>query len=164
MSLFIIAALIVLVLTGLVARSWGSRLKTEAADPAEVRGKFTLLLYGSDFPDNLVNVAILDKEGDPYSFQIHAPDFSCTTRTGMDGAQALQEAERFVRRHIRSEGSQLRRVLGPSGSGLGFELRPLYPVTAYGTDDILDVTYSIRDRKITIRIELDPAVERKSTN
>ena len=164
MSLFIIAALVALVLAVLFARSWGSRLKTEAADPAEVRGRFTLLLYGSGFPDNLANVAILDREGDPYSFEIHAPQFSFTTRTGLDGAQALEEAEQFVRSHIRSEGSRLRRVLGPTGSPIGFELRPLYPVTTFGTDDILEVAYSIRDRNITVRIELDPAIERKSTN
>lgn len=164
MSLFVIAVVAVLVLAVIFALSWGSRLKTEVADPAEVRGKFTLLLYGSGFSDNLVNVAIFDKEGDPYSFEIYAPEFSFSTRTGLDGEQALQEAEKFVRRHIRSEGSRLRRVLGPAGSVVGFELRPLYAVSAFGTDDILDVTYSIRERKIVVRVELDPAIERKSAN
>jgi hypothetical protein len=147
-NFFFIAAIVLLIIIGVIALSRDSQLKTEAADLAEVQGKFTLLLYGSGFPNDYVNIAILDKEGDPYSFEIYAPDFSYTVKTGLDASQALREAERFVRRNILSERSRLRRVLTPAGAGVGFELRPLYPVTAFGKDDILDVRYSIKDRKI----------------
>jgi len=163
-NLFIIAAIILLIIIGSVARSGDSYLKTEAANPAEVQGTFTLLLYGSSSPNDLANIAILDREGDPYSFEIYAPDFSCTVQAGMNAALALQEAERFVRRNIQSERSRLHRVLSPAGAGIGFELRPLYSVGTFGRDDILDVRYSLKDRKIVVRIELDPSIEGQSTN
>jgi hypothetical protein len=163
-NLFFIAAIVLLIILGLIALSRDTHLKTEAAKPTEVQGKFTLLLYGSSFPNDFVNIAILDKEGDPYSFEIYAPDFSYTVQAGLDAAQALQKAEGFVRRNIHSDRSRLRRVLSPAGTGIGFELRPLYPVTTFGKDDILDVTYSIKDKKIIARIKLDPAIERESAN
>jgi hypothetical protein len=163
-NLFFIAVIGLLIIIGLIALSGGSNLKTEATNPAEVQGNFTLLLYGSDSLNNLANIAILDKEGDPYSFEIYAPDFSYTVQAGLNASQALQEAERFVRRNIQSERSRLHRVLSPSGAGIGFELRPLYPVVTFGKDDILDVRYSMKDRKIVVRIQLDPAIEMQSAN
>ena len=164
MNLFIIAAIVLLIIIGVVALSGDSHLKTEAANPSEVQGIFTLLLYGSSSANDLANIAILDKEGDPYSFEISAPDFSYTVQTGLNAALALQEAERFVRRNIQSERSRLHRILSPAGAAIGFELRPLYSVGTFGRDDILDVRYSIKDRKIIARIELDPAIERHTTN
>jgi len=163
-NLLILAAIILLVIIGFIALSGDSHLKTEAANAAEVQGTFTLLLYGSSSPNDLANIAILDREGDPYSFEIYAPDFSYTVRAGLNAAQALQEAERFVRRNIQSERSRLHRILSPAGAGIGFELRPLYSAATFGRDDILDVRYSIKDRKIVVRIELDPSIDRQATN
>ncbi len=148
-----------LIIIGLIYLSGYNRLKTEAAKPADVQGKFSLLLYGCSSQDDLANIAILDKEGDPYSFEIYAPDYSYTRKTGLDGSEALQEAERFVRCNIRSERSRLQRILGPDGTGIGFELRPLYSVAAFGKDDVLDVRYVNKERKILVYIELDPAIE-----
>ncbi len=164
-NLFLFGAIILLVIVFLVARSGdGLNLKTEAANPAEVQGMFTLLLCGSSSTDDLATVAVLDKEGDPYSFEIYAPDFAYAVRTGLNAAQALEEAERFVRRNIRSERSRLHRILSPAGAGIGFELRPLYSVTAFGRDDILDVRYSIKDRKVSVRVELDRDIEMQKMN
>jgi len=163
-NLFFIAALVLLIIIGFIAMSVDSHVTTEMADLTDVQGKFTLLLYGSGSANDFVNIAILDKEGDPYSFEIYAPDFSYTVQAGLDAAQALQEAERFVRRNIQSERSRLQRILGPAGAGIGFELRPLYPVATFGRDDIIDVRYSIKDRKIVVRVALDPAMQRQSTN
>jgi len=58
----------------------------------------------------------------------------------------------------------LHRILSPAGAGIGFELRPLYSAATFGRDDILDVRYSIKDRKIVVRIELDPSIDRQATN
>ncbi len=165
LNLFLIAAIILLVVVFLVARSVDDlHLKTEAANPTEIQGVFTLLLYGSSSTDDLATIAILDKEGDPYSFEIYAPDFAYAVRTGLNAAQALEEAERFVRRNIRTERSRLHRILSPAGAGIGFELRPLYSVTSFGRDDILDVRYSIKDRKVVVRVELDRDIEMQTMN
>ena len=164
MNFFFIAAVVVLIIIALISLSGNNHLKTEAANLAEVQGKFTLLLYGCSSRDDLANIAILDKEGDPYSLEIYAPDFSYTTKAGLNAAEALREAERFVRCNFQSERSQLRRILGPAGAGVGFELRPLYSVVTFGKDDVLDVRYVIKDRKIVVHIELDPAIELQRTN
>jgi len=164
MNFFFIAAIILLIIVGLIALSGNSHLKTEAANPAEVQGKFTLLLYGSSSLNELANVAILDREGDPYAFEVYAPDFSYTVHAGLTASQALQEAERFVRRNIQSERSRLHRILSPAGAAIGFELRPLYSIATFGRDDIIITSYSIKDRKIIVHIGLDPDIERQSTN
>ncbi len=162
MTFLFIAAAVALIIIGFIVL-WGDKhLKTEEANPTDVQGKFTLLLFGCSSPDDLANVAVLDKEGDPYSIEIHAPDFSYTVRTGLNGEEALQEAGRFIRCNIQSERTQLRRILSPAGAGVGFELRPLYSVAAFGKDDILDIRYVIKDRKIMVYIELDSAIALKT--
>jgi len=163
-SFFLVAAIILIIIVGLVVLSGNRYLKTEAANPAEVQGQFKLMLYGSSSRNDLANVAILDKEGDPYSFEIDAPDFSFTVQAGLSAEQALREAERFVRRNIHFERSRLHSILGPAGRGIGYELRPLYSIPTFGREDILNVRYSIKDRKIVVHIELDPEIERQSTN
>jgi len=163
-NFFFIAAVVVLIIIALISLSGDSHLKTEAANPADIQGKFTLLLYGCSSRNDLANIAILDKEGDPYSFEIYAPDFSYAIKAGLNAAEALQEAEQFVRCNIQSERSRLRRILSPAGAGIGFELRPLYSVVTFGKDDVLDVRYVIKDRKIVVHIELDPAIELQRSN
>jgi hypothetical protein len=162
MNFFFIVAVVALIIIGVIFLWGDNHLKTEAAQPRDVQGKFTLLLFGCSSPDDVANVAILDREGDPYTFEIYAPDFSYTSKTGLNGEEALQEAEQFVRCNIQTERTQLRRVLSPAGAGIGFELRPLYPVVAFGKDDVLDVRYVIKDRKIAVYIELDPAIALKT--
>ena len=164
MTFFFIAVVVVMIFIGLKYMSGDNHLKTEAANPANVQGKFTLLLYGCSFRDDLANIAILDKEGDPYSFEIYAPDFSYTSKAGLSGVDALQEAERFVRCNFQSQRSQLRKVLNPAGTIVGFELRPLYSVETFGKDDVLEIRYVIKDRKIVVHIELDPAIALQRTN
>jgi hypothetical protein len=163
-NFFFIAAVVVLIIIALISLSGENHLKTEVANPADVQGKFTLLLYGCSSLNDLANIAILDKEGDPYSFEIYASDISYAIKTGLNATEALREAEQFVRSNIQSERSQLRRILSPAGAGIGYELRPLYSVVTFGKDDILDVRYVIRDRKIVVHIELDPTIELQRAN
>jgi len=158
-NFFFIATVVVVIIIALIPLSGDNHLKAEAANLADVQGKFRLLLYGCSSLNDLANVAILEKEGDPYSFEIYAPDSSYSIKAGLNAAEALQEAERFVRCNIQSERSQLRRILSPAGAGIGFELRPLYPIITFGKYDVLDVRYLIKDRKIVVHIELDPEIE-----
>ncbi len=163
-NFFFLAAIVLVIIISLIAFSTNNYLKTEEANPAEVQGKFTLLLYGSGASNEFANIAILDKEGDPYSFEIFAPGFSYTVQAGLDAVEALQAAELFVRRNIQTERSRLQRVLNSAGTRVGFELRPLYPVAIFGKNDVLDVRYQIKGRKIVVRIVLDSAVEKQTMN
>jgi hypothetical protein len=158
------AIIILLVITGLAIRSGGRAPNTAPATVSEVQGTFTLFLYGSNASGELASVAILDREDDPYTMSIDAPDFSYSVQPGLSASEAIQKAERFVMRHIQVDRIRLHKVLSPAGAGIGFELKPLYPVTSFGRADIIDVRYMIRDRKVTVRIALDPAVEKQPTN
>jgi hypothetical protein len=163
-NFFFVVAIVLLIFIGLFTLSGSNYLKTEKANPTDVQGNFTLILYGSGSSNDFANIAILDREGSPYTFEILAPDFSYTVQTGMDAAQALQTAERFVQGNIRFERSQLRRIQSPAGTGVGYELRPLYPVATFGKDDVLDVKYRVKDRKILVSIALDSAIEKQIAN
>jgi hypothetical protein len=163
-NFFFIVAVVVLIIIAIISYSRDNYLKTEAANFADVQGRFTLLLYSCHSRDDLANIAILDSEGDPYSFKIYAPDSSYAIKAGLNATEALQEAERFVRCNMQSERSRLRRILSPAGAGIGFELRPLYPIVTFGKDDVLDVRYSIKDRKIIVHIKLDSAIELQRSN
>jgi len=160
LNFFFLAALVLLIILGLFALSGDRHLKTEPAVPAEVQGSYTLILYGCGSRDTIENVAILDREGDGYAFVLAAPDFSYTVKSGLSAEAALGEAEQFIRCNINVMRSQLRRVLGPSGAVVGFAVMPLYPVIQFGREDVIDVQYTVQDRTITVRISLDPAIER----
>ena len=162
-NFFLIAAiLLIIVVLFFIARS--NHLKTEAAASAEVRGTYTLLLHGCRHPDDLETVAILDKEGDAHSFEIHAKGSAYTVKNGLTGEQALEEAEQFIRCNIHVERTGLRKILGPGGGSIGFEVRPIYSVSRFGTNPVLDVQYTIRDRKVTVYIKLDPEADRALRN
>jgi hypothetical protein len=137
---------------------------TEAAVSSEVQGTFTLILYGCRSSDDIENMAVLDKEGDAFTFEIFAPDFSYTVKTGVPAGEALAEAEKFVRCNINSEGSQLKKILGPAGNSIGFELRPLYSPVRFGIQDVLNVTYTVKERQVAAYIKLDPDVDRSRRN
>jgi hypothetical protein len=159
-----VVAAILLVILSIFFFADGGHLKTESAAPSEVQGTFTLLLYGCRTSDALDNVAILKREGDPYTFEIYAPDFMYSVKPGLSAAAALKEAEQFVRCNINSERSQLLRIIGPAGNSIGYEVRPLYSISMFGRDDILDIQYTIKERKVVVYVKLDPAVERQRTN
>ena len=50
-------------------------LRTEEANPEEMKGSFTLILYGGSYLDDLETIALLDSEGDQYVLEPFAPDF-----------------------------------------------------------------------------------------
>ena len=164
MGFFFLAALVILIIIGIAALSGDRHLRTEPAVPADVQGKFTLLLSGCSSRDDIENVAILDREEDAYSFEIMAPEFSTTVTSGLSAGAALKKAEEFVRCNINVTRSQLRRVLGPSGAVVGFAVTPLYPVILFGREDVVDMQYTIKGRAIAVRIRLDPVIERARTN
>ena len=135
-------------------------LRTEAAGPQAITGTYTLLLHGARYGDDMQNVAILDREGDGYTFELHAPEYDYKVRKGVAAGDAVSEAERFVRSHYSFAASQWYAIRGEDGSVLGYEVRPLYQPLATGYADILDITYVIKDRKVVCRIQFKPEIER----
>jgi hypothetical protein len=148
------ALMVILILLAVTACVNINYLRTERADPAEITGTYTLLLYGGRYFDDLENVAILDKEGDRYSFEIYAPEYDYTVRKQVPAGEALAEAEKHVGSHSSFFRSKLRALLDPEGNIIGYELRPLYHVQAFGDPDILYINYSVKDNTVITKIRL----------
>ncbi|WP_333653778.1 hypothetical protein [Dissulfurispira sp.] len=138
----------------------GNYLKTEGAKDADIKGSFTLILYGSRHLNDIETIAILDIEGDSYSFEPYAPEFDYKIKKDIPAKEALEEAERFVSWHSSFYRTQLSRILDEKGNVIGYELRPLYRPLAFGVSDVLDVDYRIEDGRVVVRIRLKPQIER----
>lgn len=83
----------------------GNYLKTEDAKDADIRGSFALILYGSRHLNDIETVAILDIEGDSYSFEPYAPEFDykikkrCSCQRGTGGSREVCKLAQFISTH-----------------------------------------------------------------
>jgi len=140
----------------------GTQLHTETADPKTIRGTYDLLLYGCRYPDDIEHAAFLitpDKAG---MVELYVPATSYKVKRGLPADQALAEANTHVRCGIRTvEAIRVLRIPDGSGGTLGFEVLPRYPATDVGGMDPLNVSYTLKDGKITVYIKLFPDVERE---
>jgi hypothetical protein len=136
-------------------------MKTDRAEPSEITGTYTLLLYGGRYSEDVENVAIFDKEGDKYSFEIFAPGYDYTVKKGVQGKEALAEAVKHVGSHRSFFQSRLSRILDTEGNVIGYELRPIYHLTEFGMSDILYINYTIKDNKVITKIRLKYELENR---
>ncbi|MBI5742203.1 MAG: hypothetical protein HZA16_16000 [Nitrospirae bacterium] len=136
-------------------------LKTVRTEPSSVSGSYTLLLHGSRYGDDVENVAILDKEGDAYSFKIAAPEFDYTVQKGVAAGKALEEAEGFVRSHRAFMSSRLSGIIDGQGNIIGYEVRPLYIAHEFGLSDILYIDYRMKDNTVITYIRVKYDLEKK---
>jgi len=134
-------------------------LKTEDAKVQEVTGIFTLILYGAGHSNDIETIAILDKEGDQYTFEPYAPEFNYRIKRSVSAKEALAEAEQFVSWHSSFRRAQLGKIIDNNGNIIGFEVRPLYLPTTFGLSDVLDVDYWLKDSKVIVKVKLKPSVE-----
>jgi hypothetical protein len=136
-------------------------LKTEAANPSEVKGIFTLILYGGNYYDDLETMAILDREGDQYTLDLYKPDFDYRVIKDLPAKEALAKAEKFIRFNPSFWHSQLSKILDNKGDVIAYELRPLYYPITYGSSDVLDVHYWTKEGgRVKITVRLITSVER----
>lgn len=158
-NIFMLTFVTILLLLALVSSADAARyLKTEEAKDAEVEGSFTLILYGGRHINDLETIVILDKEGDQYEFEPYAPEFDYKIKKGVNAADALNEAKRFVSFHNAFWRPQLSKILDNKGNIIGYEMRPLYRPFVYGRDDLLEVYYRIKGDKVIAYIRLIPEV------
>ena len=159
----VVSATIVLVLaTMLQGCMAGKQLMTGAADPSNVKGTYTLLLYGCHYPTQIQNVAILVDEAGSYPVSIHDLDTSYTVKKGVPAGQALSEADRFVRCSTnRIWRTEMRKILDDSGGTIGYEVRPLYDPVEFGIADVIQTSYSLQKGTVKAYIKLFPDMERQ---
>lgn len=135
-------------------------MRTEEEKDIVPPGTYTLILYGGKYAENLKTVALLDPEGDAYSFEIFSPEFRYEVKPGMRGGDAFREAERFVGYHRSFRKALLSRILDDVGATIGYELRPLYEEADFGFSDVLDVRYLIGKGRVRVKVRLRPELDK----
>ena len=155
-----ILVILVTILTACVPRT---QLLTAGAQPADVTGTYTLLLYGCHYADDVKNIAILVDEANKSPFEIYDISTSYKIKKGVPAQEALSEANAFVRCSITHHVTQteLRRIPDGNGNTLGYEMRPLYFPLEFGFPDIFLISYSSKDGMIRAYIRLLPDVEKQ---
>lgn len=105
----------------------GLRLNTEYINtPHEFPGKFSLILYGARYIEDVETVAILDTDGDGYEMIPYAPEYDFTIIKGLSGDEAFTLAKEFIGFHRDYLSFVTRKIFDDKGSVIGYELMPLY--------------------------------------
>jgi hypothetical protein len=130
----------------------GRYLRTEPAGTSGIEGSYSLMLYGGRYSEDIENLAILDKDDDPYAFAIYGREDNYTVQKNVPAKEALDKAQRFVSRHRSFMRSRLSSILDPVGNVIGYELRPLYQMIEFGDPDVLSVYYGIKDSTVIVHI------------
>ena len=158
--IFTAAVLAAIMLAGC---SFGTRLQTDTALPADAAGTYRLYLYGCHFPDDLEIMALLVDQAAPYPFDLYVPDTSYRVNPDLSGPAALAEANTFIRcSHFDLWRTVFRRIVDPAGRTIAFELKPLYYPMQVGGDEVLLTNYTLKDGTVTVYIRLDPLLKRKN--
>ncbi len=160
LSRFLPATFALLICLSLLACTPALYLKTTEAQPSEVTGTYSLILYGGRYSTDVENVAILAKEGAGYAFEVFAPDFDYRLRKHVPAEEALETALRFVGFHHAFRRSLLSAILDNKGAIIGYEVRPLYSPLDFGYSDVLDITYALQDSRVTVRVRLIRELDR----
>jgi hypothetical protein len=156
-----IAAALIVIFT-IQGCSLGMQLRTESADPKGIEGTYDLFTYGCRYPNDIEHAAFLIAPEKAGMVELHVPDTSYKVKRGIPADQALAEADKHVRCGVRKVMAiSVHRIPDGSGGTLGYEVLPRYSVTEVGAVDPLNVSYSLKDGKITIYIRLSPDVEKK---
>lgn len=156
-SRFATVLLLSLMLQSCVA---GMQLRTASADRTRIDGTYTLMLYGCHYPDQIENVAILVDESGRYPIEIYDLETSFKVKKGVPAQEAIAEAEAFVRCSFHTVWqTRVSRILDDRGGSLGYEFRPLYAVTEFGTSDVLLISYSLKEGKVRAYIRKSPDLE-----
>jgi hypothetical protein len=131
----------------------GAYLKAEPVREIDISGSYTLILYGAD----LTRLAILDREGDDYRFEMTESVHSYRIEEGVPAGNAVNQAMAF----IYSQRNRWRKITDKNGNTIGYELRPLYNIVHYGSSDILNVNYIVTGSRVQVLIDLKWAVKNK---
>lgn len=142
--------------------SFGTRLETASALPADAAGTYRLYLYGCHYPADIENMALLVDQSAPYRFDLFVLDTSYRIKQELSGPAALAEADAFIRCSTETLWlTVFRRILDPAGRTIAFELKPLYEPLRRGTDEVLQTNYSLKDGTVTVYIRRNPLLRRE---
>lgn len=136
-----------------ISCSLGKFMKTETVSEVDISGFYTLFLY-NDWMDK--KIAILDIEGDGYTFVMSGSRYNYVSQKGVSAEDALKSAVGF----IYSQRNQWKIIQDDNGNIIGYDLRPLYHTTRYGASDILDVAYRAENDKVIVSVYIKQSIQR----
>jgi hypothetical protein len=156
----VIAIAYVVIALSLQACAIGTLLVPKSADPVDLKGTYTLILYGCRYPNDLENMAFIVDESSPYPLDIYALDAMYKTKKGLTGPQALSEGNQFIRCGINPVWqSVLRKIPDGAGKPAGYELKPLYRDVF--PSEALMTSYTLMKDKIIAYVKLDYSLQYK---
>jgi hypothetical protein len=157
-KVFALACLVVVL--SLQACAVGMQLIPKSADPVDLKGTYTLILYGCRYPADLENMAFLVDENSAYPLDIYALDAMYKTKKGLTGQQALSEGNKFITCGINPVWqSVLRKITDGTGKLVGYELKPLYRDVF--PSEALITWYTLKNDKVIAYIKLDYSLQYK---
>jgi hypothetical protein len=148
---------IVLVLQACAA---GVQLVPKQFDPAEIKGTYTLILYGCRYASDVENMAILVDEKSAHQLEVFALDAMYKVKKGLTGQQAMNEANTFINCSMQPVWqSVVRRIPDDQDRTVGYEVKPLYRNIT--PPEVLLSSYTLKEGKITAYINLDPSLKKE---
>jgi hypothetical protein len=119
---------------------------------------FTLIYYvGISKRDNR-RAVILDREDDSIEFIPTVRDFEYEILQNVSLEEAVYEAELFMEHEMIIYDYYFKKVLGPSGIIIGYEMRPVYVPWFYDTIDPVLIEYKYKRRMVSVFIKYQPWV------
>jgi len=141
---FALAASLLLTLTACAS---GTLLPTDYLHSHQIddKGTFDLILYGGRNVHDLKTVAILDRDGDPYTIVPFGAEYFSRRLDNLPLPEAFSKGEQFIANSLYYSTTEIKVIKGPDGSIIGYELRPLY-MSLYvgGTGDVLSTAYLLK--------------------
>src|SRR5512139_1358160 len=105
----------------------GTPLLSESADRKKIDGTYDLYLYGCRYPSDYEHAAFLISSDARYPVDLVVFETAYKVKKGLPAAQALSEAEAFVRCGIHTvDQTRVRRIPDGSGGTVGYELLPRF--------------------------------------
>jgi hypothetical protein len=135
-------------------------LRTEEIREGDVKGVFTLILYGARDINDIEALAILDIEGDKYTLEPYASAFDYKVKKDLSEKAALNEAYKFIGYHNAFLCPEVSKIISSKGDTIGYEVRPLYIPFVFGRSDVLEVAYSLKGDTVKVTIRITPSIER----
>ena len=159
----VIATICLVMIFGLQACMAGKELSLRLADPTEMKGTYTLILYGCINAVDVANMAVMVDEKSGYKFDVYALDAMYKVKRDIPAAQALSEANTFFHCTLATmRETELRRIVDPAGMTIAYELKPFYKPLDLQESEVLRSSYTLKDGKVTASFTLDPTYQRKN--
>jgi hypothetical protein len=142
--------------------TYSGSLRTQQAKAIGPSGTYTVIRVGGNYFEDYSTFALVVPEDGRYRFEIFKPDFEYRSSKKLTAKQALAMASAFVSSQPSFTYSQTSSIIGPDGSVIGYEVRPLYNQMLFGQSDVLIIAYFPKENNvIEVRVDVDEAVKRR---